>query len=98
VGNFTFYLRFRRDKFHWFWNAAIPAIGLVVIVYALYKSFFKGLWEAGFAHGQSIVIFSLAWAVLGGLYVLSVRRRRPEAMRVTPEELDPVVAPGGIVH
>jgi putrescine importer len=85
VANFNYYRRFKRADFHWFWNAAIPAIGLIVIVYALYKSFFKGLWSAGFAHGQSIVIFALAWAVIGALYIIWLRKRRPELLRSAPE-------------
>jgi amino acid transporter len=77
--NIAYYLRHKRESFHWFWNAVIPAIGLAVIVYALYKSFFKGLWSNGFALGQSIVLFSLAWALIGLVYVLVLRRTRPEA-------------------
>jgi amino acid transporter len=80
VANFSYYWRYKREAFHWFWNAGVPLIGLAVIVYALYKSFFKGLWSAGFAHGQSIVIFSLAWSAIGGLYILYLKRRRPGAL------------------
>jgi amino acid transporter len=78
LANFAYYRRYKRDAFHWFWNAVIPAIGLAVITYALYKSFFKGLWSNGFALGQSIVVFSLAWVVIGLVYVLVLRRTRPE--------------------
>jgi amino acid transporter len=85
VANFNYYRRFKRADFHWFWNGAIPAIGLIVIIYALYKSFFKGLWSAGFAHGQSIVIFALAWAVIGALYVVWLRSTRPSVLSAVPE-------------
>jgi amino acid transporter len=79
LANFAYYRRHKRSAFHWFWNAVIPAIGLAVIGYALYKSFFTGLWSNGFALGQSVVLFSLAWAVIGVVYVLVLRRTRPEA-------------------
>jgi amino acid transporter len=79
IGNFAYYRRYKPEAFHWFWNAAIPVFGLAVIAYALYRSFFVGLWGAGFAKGQSIVIFALAWAVLGVIYVMVMRRTRPEA-------------------
>jgi amino acid transporter len=80
VGNFSYYRRFKPESFHWFWNAGVPVIGLAVIVYALYKSFFKGLWAGDFAHGKSIVLFALAWSVIGALYVLWLRRSRPAAL------------------
>jgi amino acid transporter len=92
VANFAYYRRFKRESFHWLWNAVVPAIGLVVIVYALYKSFFKGLWEAGFAHGQSIVLFALVWSVIGAAYIAWLRTRRPESLREA-ERVEAGVAP-----
>jgi putrescine importer len=100
IANFSYYRRFKRADFHWFWNAGIPAIGLIVIVYALYKSFFKGLWSAGFAHGQSIVLFSLAWAVAGGVYILWLRHRRPGLLSTPLEDLGDGLgaAPGAVAQ
>jgi amino acid transporter len=83
VANFNYYRRFKRDSFHWFWNAGVPAIGLAVIVYALYKSFFKGLWGAGFAHGQSIILFAVAWSLIGAGYIVWLRARHPESLQET---------------
>jgi amino acid transporter len=79
VGNFSYYWRYKRDSFNWLWNGAIPTVGLLIIGYALYKSFFVGLWNSGFALGQSIVLFALAWSVLGAVYTLRLRRKRSPA-------------------
>jgi hypothetical protein len=92
VANFNYYRRFKRTSFHWFWNAVVPAIGLVVICYALYKSFFKGLWSAGFAHGQSIVLFALAWSLIGAAYIAWLRRSRPEALQEGERSAPPLAA------
>lgn len=81
VANFSYYWRYKRQSFNWLSNGVIPAVGLGIIGYALYKSFFKGLWENGFALGQSIVLFAIAWSVLGAVYTLYLRRKRSRAFQ-----------------
>jgi putrescine importer len=93
IGNISYYWRYKRASFNWFWSGLIPAIGLGVIGYALYKSFFKGLWNSGFAMGQSIVLFAIIWSVLGAIYTLYLVRFRGSVLRRESSMLGSTGAP-----
>lgn len=80
VANAVYHWRYKRSDFNWILSGLIPLVGLAVIGYALYKSFFKGLWEGDFGSGKSIVLFALVWSVVGILYTLYLRRYRKGAM------------------
>jgi amino acid transporter len=78
LGNLIYYRRFRREESHWFTNGVVPVVGMGVLAYALYKAFFVALWGAGFALGQSVIYFAIAWAVVGALYTWFLSHRKPE--------------------
>ena len=69
VANFVFHRRVVPQEFHWFANAIVPGVGVVVVLYLLYKGFFVAEWSAGFTMGQSVVIVSLALTVLAAVFV-----------------------------
>lgn len=89
VGNFMFYRRFRREVFNWVLNGLVPAVGVVVLIYVLYKSFFTSLWGAGFALGQSVVIFSVCWSIVGAGYAFYLSQSRPELYKTESAILNP---------
>ena len=81
IANFIYHRRYTAEDFNWLWNGIIPAIGVVVIVYVLYRSFFTSLWGAGFALGQSVVLFALFWTAVGAAYAFYLARSRPDVLR-----------------
>ncbi len=64
VTNFLYYYRFRRERFHPFWNGVVPGIGGAIDLYVLYKSFFRELLSQDWKHGKSVVVVSVGVAVL----------------------------------
>jgi len=65
--NFFYYYRYRRELFHPFWNGVVPAIGVLFDSYVLYKSFFQELLAQDWKQGKSVVVFSLALALLAAV-------------------------------
>lgn len=81
IGNFTFYRRFRREKFNIVLNLIVPLIGVLVDGYLIYQAFFVSLWSTGWQLGQSVVVFALVVVVLAVLYALILRRVAPNVFR-----------------
>jgi amino acid transporter len=81
IANFVYYRRYRAADFNWLLNGIVPAIGVVVLVYILYRSFFTSLWGGGFALGQSVVLFALFWTAVGAAYAFYLARSRPDVLR-----------------
>jgi amino acid transporter len=69
VANFVFHRRIVPQEFKWFSNGVIPAIGIAVVLYLLYKGFFVAEWSAGFEMGQSVVIVSVVLTVVAAICV-----------------------------
>jgi len=67
VTNFCYYYFHRRDLFHPVWNGLVPAIGVTFDSYVLYKSFFQELLAQDWKQGKSVVVFSLALALLAAI-------------------------------
>jgi amino acid transporter len=94
LANIVYFTRFAKDKFNWFLNGLIPAIGIGIDGYLIYRSFFKALWSAGFRTGRSVVLFSLALVVFSIAWVLYVKLAHPDrltgsAMRHVEVEAEP---------
>jgi amino acid transporter len=81
VVNVVFFWRFRRDKFNWFLNGVVPAIGIIVVLYILYNSYLVSLWMAGWAYGQSVQLAVVLWLLLGIGWTLWQRSRNPALFR-----------------
>lgn len=62
--NFLFHYRYRREQFNWFLHGAVPAIGIALDAYVLYKSFFLELLAQSWKEGRSVVVFSVFLALL----------------------------------
>jgi hypothetical protein len=45
-------------------HAALPALGIMIDLYILYRSFFVELWPQPWATGKSVIAFDLACAVV----------------------------------
>jgi amino acid transporter len=85
VANFVFHRRIVPQEFHWFNNGVIPAIGVVVVLYLLYKGFFVAEWSAGFKMGQSVVLVSIALTVLAAALVTIRFRGGPVASQAVED-------------
>lgn len=77
IGNFTFYRRFRKEKFNPVFNLLVPAVGVAVDAYLIWKSFFVALWSTGWALGQSVVVFAMSVVAVAVVYVLILKWRVP---------------------
>src|SRR5579884_110313 len=75
LSNFLYFWRFARHKFNWFLNGVVPAGGIALDGYLIYKSFFKSLWNAGFDTGRSIIYFGLIVVALAAAWAFFARRR-----------------------
>jgi amino acid transporter len=88
LANIFYHLRVVRQEFNFWLNGLIPVIGIGIDSYILYKSFFASELSLPFKTGSSIVWFSLAWAVLGMIWAIGWRMRRPlDTLRLS-EHLD----------
>lgn len=83
LADIIFFLRYRREKFHWLRNGLLPVIGLAVCCYLLYKSYGMSLWSAGWTYGKSVQLAIVAWLVLGVAAAL-VRSRHRTTRQVAP--------------
>lgn len=77
LASIVFYRRFRPKKFNVVWNLIVPIIGIGIDLYVLWQSFFVSLLGAGFALGQSVVLFAVVWCVISIGYVVVLRLRTP---------------------
>ena len=82
LANILYFNRIAPTKRNWITNVIVPVIGLFVDGYVLYKAFFESLlglpdWRDGIA----IVVFCLAVAALGIVYVIWIRRSRPQLLQ-----------------
>jgi len=75
LSNFLYFWRFAKNKFNWFLNGVVPAVGIGLDGYLIYKSFFNSLWGAGFDMGRSIIYFGLAVVALSAAWAYYARRR-----------------------
>ena len=78
AANIIFFLRYRRDRFNIVLNGVVPVIGIAVVLYILYQSYFASLWDAGWTYGRSVQIAVVAWLVLGIAWTALLRRRSPQ--------------------
>lgn len=78
AANIIFFLRYRRQRFNVLLNGVVPVIGMAVVVYILYKSYFASLWDAGWTYGRSVQIAVVAWLLLGIAWTAVLRRRSPQ--------------------
>jgi alpha-mannosidase len=92
AANFLFYYRFRRDRFRWSTNAAVPAAGLLLNGYLLYKSFFVALSSEGWKMGTSIVATGMGFMVLALCYTLWLKYGSGVARSVAPLTPDETLA------
>ena len=81
VATTVWFYRYRRASANWFLHGFIPALGLAINVYLIIEGFILPSWSNGFALGQSIVIFSIAWCVIGIGYAFALRRWAPQSSR-----------------
>lgn len=77
LASIVFYRRFRPKKFNVVWNLIIPIIGIGIDLYVLWQSFFVSLMGAGFALGQSVVLFAVVWCIISIAYVIILRVQTP---------------------
>ena len=91
VGCAVFFFRFRRKIFNWWWHGILPGIGLVSSFLPLYYCFGPDLWNAGWAKGQSIVVFSVGLVFVTALYTIGLGLFKPEVLQrsATKEALAP---------
>ncbi len=66
--NIIFYWRFRRAKFHYVWNLAVPALAIIVQVFVIWKGVFVQLWQSG-TSGRSAQVFIVLVTLAIGTYV-----------------------------
>ncbi|MHB1873811.1 MAG: APC family permease [Streptosporangiaceae bacterium] len=76
--NIAYHWRYRRDQFNWITNFLVPVVGILIDGFVLYRGFFVSLWGAGFEMGQSIIYFSVLWAVLGAAFAYWRLRKLPQ--------------------
>lgn len=85
LANIVFHWRHARQEFSWFMNGLIPVAGIAIDGYILYKAFFVAYMGESFQLGKSIVILSLAWAVIGAIWaILRGTRQRATAAGPAP--------------
>jgi putrescine importer len=79
VCNPLLFWRHLRAEASWFANGVVPAVGVAVSGYFLYRGFFKVLWETDdFKLGGSIIVVAVVSVVLAALAAIVIGRR-PEA-------------------
>jgi amino acid transporter len=80
--NIVFHLRKARSEFNWLTNGLVPAAGIAIDAYILYRGFFVAYLQQPFTPGKSIVILSCAWAVLGAGWAIFRGRRQRQGSSV----------------
>jgi putrescine importer len=79
VCNPVYFRRYARGEFSWLRNALIPAFGIAVTLYFLYKGFFQVLWAAGFKNGRLVVIVAVIVMAAAAAAAAIIGRRREAA-------------------
>jgi len=95
AANIIFVLRYRREKFNLLLNGIVPVIGIIVVVYILYKSYFASLWDAGWTYGRSVQLAVIVWLVLGIIWTAVLRRRSPQLFTRRSQVFEEVEDPKG---
>ena len=88
AANIIFFHRFRKDRFNWFLNGAVPIVGMLVVVYILWNSYGVSLWNAGWEYGRSVQLAVVIWLVLGLIWTLALRQRKPYLFRRRSQVFD----------
>jgi amino acid transporter len=81
IANFVYHWRFERDRFRVFMHAIVPAFGIAVVCFVIYKSYLGSLWDAGWTYGRSVQLAVVIWLLLGVVWMQYIRRSAPEALR-----------------
>ena len=82
LANILYFVRIAPAKRNILTNIVAPVIGLIVDAWVLYKAFFESLWNVeDWRTGQAIIWFCLLVAVVGIIYVVVIRSRRPELLK-----------------
>ncbi len=82
LANILYFVRIAPAKRNILTNVVAPVIGLIVDAWVLYKAFFESLWNVeDWRTGQAIIWFCLLVAVVGIVYVVVIRQRRPELLK-----------------
>jgi amino acid transporter len=81
AANIIFFLRYRRDRFNIILNGVVPVVGIGIVLYILYQSYFASLWDAGWTYGRSVQIAVVVWLVLGIAWTALLRRRSPQLFK-----------------
>jgi len=94
AANIIFFLRYRRDRFNVVLNGIVPVIGIAVVLYILYKSYFASLWDAGWTYGRSVQLAVAIWLLLGIAWIMILRRRTPQLFTRRSQVFDADAAGG----
>ena len=79
----------RTHDFHWFLHGVIPVIGVLLVLYLIYKSFFVALWGQPWDTGRSVVVFGLVVVAASVIYVvLPIGRLREVLGGAHPEVIE----------
>jgi amino acid transporter len=81
LANIVYFTRFVRERFNVLWNGVVPAAGIALDGYVIYRSFYKSLWSAGFRTGRSVILVSSLLIALALVYVVFLAWLRPAAIR-----------------
>src|SRR5262249_32473340 len=76
VSNAVYFRRFAAERFHLGLNGALPAAGVGMALYLIYKSFLAPLWSAPTVGGKSAAIVAVTFTGAAGLYALLRRKVR----------------------
>lgn len=98
LGCAVFFFRFRRNIFNWWWHGILPGIGLSSSFLPLYYCFGPDLWKAGWAKGQSIVVFSVGLIIANALYTVGLGLFKPEVLHGSTLRRNPASAVHSETH
>jgi putrescine importer len=93
VCNPLLFWRHLRTEANWFANGVVPAVGVAVSGYFLYRGFFKVLWETDdFKLGGSIIVVAVALVVLSFIAAAFIARRPAARLAARGEPVEDVLA------
>jgi amino acid transporter len=82
LANILYFVRIKPTQRNILTNIVAPIIGIVVDALVLYQAFFVSLWNVpDWRTGQAIIWFCLLVALVGIIYVVILRARKPELMK-----------------
>jgi amino acid transporter len=88
ISNFAYHWRRARDRFHWFMHGVVPAVGIAVVCFVIYKSYLGSLWNAGWTYGRSVQLAVVIWLIAGLGWTLYLRVKRPEVFSPSIDALE----------